>query len=65
MAALAKPAPLPVGIVKQMGPYGPEYEVLGWASPEDGRAQVSVVFVRTGEKITHAYDEMIQDPEAL
>ncbi len=65
MAALAKPGPLPIGLVKQFGPYGPEYEILGYADPEDGKAQVNIVLVRTGEEVTYAYDEMMTDPEAL
>lgn len=65
MAALPKPDPLPIGIVKQFGPYGPEYEVLGPAEPENGRPQVKIVLVRTGEEISYSYTEMMQDPEAL
>ncbi len=65
MAALAKPEPLPIGLIKQFGPYGPEYEVLGYAEPEGGQAQVKIVLVRTGEEISYAYDHMMTDPEAL
>ncbi len=39
--------------------------MLGYAAPENGKAQVKIVLVRTGEEITYAYDEMMTDPEAL
>ncbi len=64
MAALAKPEPLPIGLVKQFGPYGPEYEILGHAEPENGKARVRIVLVRTGEETTYGYDAMLEDPEA-
>ena len=63
-AALAQPDPLPVGVIKQFGPYGPEYEVLGPATPENGRRRVRIVLVRTGEETTYGYDAMMEDPEA-
>ena len=63
-AALAQSAPIPVGVVKQFGPYGPEYEVLGAAAPERGNSMVRIVLVRTGEEVTYEYDAMLQDPEA-
>jgi hypothetical protein len=63
-AALAKPTPIPVGVIKQFGPYGPEYEVLGPAEPENGKARVKIVLVRTGEVTTYGFDAMMEDPEA-
>ena len=63
-AALAKPEPVPVGVVKQFGPYGPEYEVLGLAAPADGKQRVRIVLVRTGEETTYGYEAMMADPEA-
>ena len=63
-AALATPEPLPVGLIKQFGPWGPEYEVLGYAEPVDGKARIRIVIVRTGEETTYGYDAMMQDPEA-
>jgi hypothetical protein len=63
-AALAKPELVPVGIVKQFGPYGTEYEVLGSSAPERGKSMVRIVLVRTGEEVTYEYDAMMQDPEA-
>jgi hypothetical protein len=64
-AALAQSAAIPVGVIKQFGPYGPEYEVLGLAEPEDGVQMVKIVLVRTGEETTYGYDAMMEDPEAL
>ena len=67
MATLAQtpatPA-VPIGVVKQFGPWGPEYEVLGEAEPENGKRRVHIVLVRTGEKTTYGFDAMIEDPEA-
>ena len=64
MAALAKPEPLPVGSMKQFGPWGPAYEVLGWAEPVDGKARVRIILVHSGEETTYGYDAMMQEPEA-
>ena len=64
MAALAQPDPLPVGTTKQFGPWGPVYEVIGWAEPQDGKARVSIVLVHSGEETTYGYDAMLEDPEA-
>jgi hypothetical protein len=60
--ALAQSAPIPVGVVKRFGPYGPEYEVLGPSEP--GKSMVRIVLVRTGEEVTYEYDSMMQYPEA-
>jgi len=64
-AALTPQTTIPVGAIKQFGPYGPEYEVLGPAAPENGKQMVNIVIVRTGEKLTHELDSVMQDPEAL
>ena len=64
-AALTPQTAIPVGAIKQFGPYGPEYEVLGPAAPENGKQMVNIVIVRTGEKLTHELDSVMQDPEAL
>jgi hypothetical protein len=65
MATLVpQPVAIPVGLVKQFGPYGPEYEVLGPAEPEDGKQRVKIVLVRTGEETTYGFDAMMEDPEA-
>jgi hypothetical protein len=63
-AALAKPLPIPVGVIKQFGPYGPEYEVLGPAAPENGEEMVNIVIVRTGEELTYQLEAVLADPEA-
>ncbi len=63
-AALAKPAPLPIGLIKRFGPYGPEYEILGHAEPAEGKPRIRIVLVRTGEEVTYSYEAMLQDPEA-
>jgi hypothetical protein len=65
MATATQPVAIPVGTIKSFGPYGPEYEVLGPAEPENGARQIKVVIVRTGEETTYGYDEMLADPEAL
>ncbi len=62
--ALATEKAVPVGVIKQFGPYGPEYEVLGPAEPEDGERRVRIVVVRTGEETTYGFDAMMEDPEA-
>jgi hypothetical protein len=59
-----QPLAIPVGVIKQFGSYGPEYEVLGPAEPEDGRQRVKIVLVRTGEETTYGFDAMMEDPEA-
>jgi hypothetical protein len=64
-AALAQSAAIPVGVIKQFGPYGPEYEVLGHAEPEEGEQMLKIVLVRTGEETTYGFDAMMEDPEAL
>jgi hypothetical protein len=62
--ALTAEKAVPVGIIKQFGPYGPEYEVLGPADPENGERMVNIVIVRTGEELTYEFDAMMDDPEA-
>jgi len=61
---VTQPVAVPVGVIKQFGPYGPEYEVLGLAEPEDGKQRVKIVLVRTGEETTYGFDTMMEDPEA-
>jgi len=63
-SALTQSVAIPVGVIKQFGPYGPEYEVLGPAEPEDGERLVKIVIVRTGEVTTCGFDAMMEDPEA-
>ncbi len=63
-AAVTQPVAVPVGAVKQFGPYGPEYEVLGPAEPENGEQMVHIVIVRTGEELTYELEAVLADPEA-
>lgn len=63
-AAVTQPVAIPVGAVKQFGPYGPEYEVLGPAEPENGEQMVHIVIVRTGEELTYELEAVLADPEA-
>jgi hypothetical protein len=62
--AVTQPVAIPVGAVKQFGPYGPEYEVLGPAEPENGEQMVHIVIVRTGEELTYELEAVLADPEA-
>jgi len=64
MATLTPPVPVPVGIVKQFGPWGPEYEVVGEAAAENGQRMAKIVIVRTGEKVDYPLDAILLDPEA-
>ena len=65
MATLTQSATVPVGVIKQFGPWVPEYEVLGEAEPKDGRRRVNIMLVRTGEETTYGFDAMLDDPEAV
>lgn len=55
---------LQIGAVKQFGPWGPQYEVLGEAEPEDGKRMVRIVLVRTGEELDYPLEAILLDPEA-
>jgi hypothetical protein len=66
MASIAQQAvSVPVGVVKTFGPYGPQYEVLGYA----GRSAAGVELVRvrvypTLEETDYEYLSMLEDPAA-
>jgi hypothetical protein len=64
-ATLTAEKAIPVGVIKQFGPYGPQYEVLGPAESENGQRRVKIVLVRTGEETTYGFDVMMEDPEAI
>ncbi len=64
-AAATQSTAVPVGAIKSFGAYGPEYEVLGLAAPENGKQRVKIVLVRTGEVTDYDFDSMMTDPEAL
>jgi hypothetical protein len=61
---IAQAQAIPVGTVKQFGPFGPEYEVLGPAPDENGQKMVRIVLVRTNEELTYELDAVARDPEA-
>ena len=64
-AASVQAVTVPVGAIKSFGAYGPEYEVLGLAAPENGKQRVKIILVRTGEVTDYDFDSMMTDPEAL
>ncbi len=65
METLTQSVVVPVGAIKQFGPWGPEYEVLREASPENGKRMARIVLVRTGEQVDYPLDAILLDPEAL
>jgi hypothetical protein len=64
MATLTDSGVVPVGEIRQFGPYGPEYEILAEARPENGRRMAKIVLVRTGEELDYPVDAILLDPEA-
>jgi hypothetical protein len=64
MATLTQSTAVPVGTIKQFGPFGPEYEVLQEAEPENGRRMARIVLVRTGEVVDYPLDAILLDQEA-
>ena len=54
-AALAKPEPIPVGGIKQFGPYGPEYEVVGPADPVEFEWRQRTVCVTTNDDMGNLF----------
>ncbi len=64
MATLTQSAAVPTGTIKQFGPFGPEYEVLQEAGPENGRRMARIVLVRTGEELDYPLDSILSDQEA-
>lgn len=67
MAALTQQMELsvPLGTIKQFGPYGPEYEVIAEAEPENGKRMATIVLVQTGEVLDYPLDAMMQDMDAI
>ncbi len=61
MAALAKPDPLPIGVLKTFGDYDPMYEVLGPArdGPKGSMVHIRVFF--TEEELDDPLAEMLED----
>lgn len=62
---LTAPPPVPVGIIKTFGPFGPKYEVGEPVEQlEDGDWLVEIVLVETGEKAVYRRTHIVDDPEA-
>jgi hypothetical protein len=64
MATLSQPVAVPVGAIKQFGPWGPEYEVLAEATPRGDKRMARIVIVRTGEELDYPMEHILQEPEA-
>ncbi len=64
MATLTQSVVIPVGAIKSFGEYGPEYQILGPAPAENGKARVRIVLVRTGEETDYGLEAALEDPEA-
>jgi hypothetical protein len=62
-AALAKPFPIPVGLIKSIGPTGPIYEVLGSALPGKKGEMVSIRIIHGGETLDYPLADMLADPQ--
>jgi hypothetical protein len=64
-SAIIQPAAIPVGVIKQFGETGPQYEVLGELPEENGRRMVSICLVQSGEITSVSYDSVIDSIEAV
>jgi hypothetical protein len=51
-----------IGTVHRVGLAGPPYEVLGPAPDGNGRAQVRIRLIESGEEVEHYLDEVLADP---
>ena len=65
MAALAKPEPLPIGLIKTIGETGPMYEVLGPAPAGPKGAMVHIRIFFTDEELLYPLHDMLDDPQKL
>ncbi len=63
--AVIPPVAIPVGVIKQFGETGPQYEVLGEAPEENGRRMVSICLVQSGETTSVSYDSVLDSIEAV
>jgi hypothetical protein len=63
--AVIPPVAVPVGVIKQFGETGPQYEVLGEAPEENGRRMVSICLVQSGETTSVSYDSVLDSIEAV
>jgi Family of unknown function (DUF5397) len=52
-----------VGTVRRVGLAGPPYEVLGSAAPDgEGKAQMRIRLIESGDEVEHYLDELLADP---
>ena len=58
------PTAVPVGIIKQFGPVGEKYEVLGPIQVEGLSSLIKVRVLATGEVAEYELMHMMEDPEA-
>lgn len=59
------PPPVPVGVIKSFGAFGPKYEVGEPVEQlDDGNWLVEIVLVETGEKAVYRLTDLLDDPEA-
>ncbi len=66
MAAVVESKPVvPVGRIKNFGPFGPKYEVREPIRPiGDGDWLIAIRLVETGELTEYRLSRLLQDPEA-
>ncbi|MCX7111180.1 MAG: DUF5397 family protein [Proteobacteria bacterium] len=62
----AFPPPVPIGIIKSFGVFGPKYEV---GQPirrlDDGDWLVTIKMVETGDEAEYRFTHLLDDPEAV
>ena len=63
-AALAKPTPIPIGVIKTFGETGPMYEVLGPAPLGRKGQMIAIRVVLSGEELDYPLADMLEDPIA-
>jgi len=63
--AVTQPVAVPVGIIKQFGETGPQYEVLGEAPEENGCRMISICLVQSGDITSVSYDSVLDSIEAV
>ncbi len=57
---------VPVGLVKTIGPHGPQYEVLGYAGRSSTGAELIRIRVYPSmEETDYDYAAMLEDPKEL
>ncbi len=59
------PPPVPTGVIKTFGPFGPKYEVgQPLRQLDDGDWMVEITMVETGEKARYHLTDIHDDPDA-